>query len=157
MQLFDWSVKLNVWHEQVNNCLVYLHLINHHSSCQIVLTFCTGHGSTTAVLFAKCQNDWATATQIMCKWNFVRFVFTVTFRKIFYLYLSHSSSMLQSKSPASGPVPFWDVCGFHRMSISQDWDVSFCAVGGPVVFIMIYWPVDDTYTPTCVTEVCQGI
>ena len=31
-----------------------------HFSCLIILKFCTEHGSTTAVLCAKYQNDWAT-------------------------------------------------------------------------------------------------
>ena len=42
---------------------------NIHFSCQIILTFCTEHGSVTAMLCAKFQNDLTTEKYIMCKKN----------------------------------------------------------------------------------------
>ena len=44
----------------------------------IVLKFCTEHGSDTAVLCAKFQNDWATETELMDEREFTRFDFKIS-------------------------------------------------------------------------------
>ena len=44
-----------------------LSIHNIHFSCPIILKFCTEHGSITAMLCAKFQNDWATVKYVMGK------------------------------------------------------------------------------------------
>ena len=51
----------------------------------IVITFCTEHGSDTAVLCAKFQNDWTTETDVMNEWDFARFGSKGSFGQIFYI------------------------------------------------------------------------
>ena len=48
-------------------------------SCQIVSTFYTEHGSATAVLCAKIQNDLTTEMDVMDERDFTRFRFTKSF------------------------------------------------------------------------------
>ena len=43
------------------------------SGCAIILKFCTEHGSMTAVLQAKFQNDWAIEKMAMDDKYFVKF------------------------------------------------------------------------------------
>ena len=44
-------------------------------SCSIIVNFSTQHGSGTAMLCAKFQNDWANGKEVMDKWDFMRFDF----------------------------------------------------------------------------------
>ena len=53
-------------------------------SCLNVLKFCKGHGSITAVLCAKFQNDWITHKWVMGEQNFTRFEFKMSFGRISY-------------------------------------------------------------------------
>ena len=46
-------------------------------SCQIVLKLCTEHGSDTAVLCAKYQNDLTTE---LGEWPFIKFKFKIEFQ-----------------------------------------------------------------------------
>ena len=55
-------------------------------SYPIVLKFCTEHGSDTAVLCAKFQNDWTTKTAVMDDRDFARFEFNSNFRRMDILY-----------------------------------------------------------------------
>ena len=50
----------------------------HLNRYQIILKFCTEHGSITAVLYAKFQNDWATQEWIRDKRDFARFEFQMS-------------------------------------------------------------------------------
>ena len=47
-------------------------LLDIHLIWEIVLKFCTEHGSNTTVLYAKVQNDFTTEQKIMGKWDFTR-------------------------------------------------------------------------------------
>ena len=51
----------------------------------IVLNFCTVHGSITAVLCAKFQNDWTIARDIIDERVFARFEFKMSFGRISYM------------------------------------------------------------------------
>ena len=65
-------------HPKFKSCSIsFVH--NIHFSCSIILRFCTEHGSITAVLCVKFQNDWATGKRIMGKWDFTRFEFKTSF------------------------------------------------------------------------------
>ena len=44
----------------------------------IILKFCTEHGSDTAVLCAKFQNDWMNETDVMDEQVFARFEFKIS-------------------------------------------------------------------------------
>ena len=63
--------------------ILYVHnlLINH----SIVLKFCPEHGSDTAMLCAKFQNDWTTETDFMDERDIARFEFKMSFRRISYI------------------------------------------------------------------------
>ena len=50
----------------------------------IILKLCTEHGSMTAVLCAKCQNDWMTKTYVMDEQVFTKFEFKMHFGRISY-------------------------------------------------------------------------
>ena len=50
----------------------------------IVWKFCTGHGSDTAVLCAKFQNDWTTETDVMVERDFARCEFMMGFGRLVY-------------------------------------------------------------------------
>ena len=54
-------------------------------NCWIVLKFCTEHGSITAVLCAKFQNDLATKMGIVDERDFARFKFKMRFGRISYI------------------------------------------------------------------------
>ena len=54
-------------------------------SCPIVLQFCIEHGSATAVLCAKLQNNWATKKDVMDQWDFVRFGFEMNLEGISFI------------------------------------------------------------------------
>ena len=51
-------------------------------SCQIILKFCSEHGSETDVLCAKFQNDLRTGQWVMSKRDFARFVLKMRFGRI---------------------------------------------------------------------------
>ena len=53
--------------------------------CPIVLQFCTEHGSYTAVLCAKFQNDRTTEECVMCKRDFARFGFSMRLGRILHM------------------------------------------------------------------------
>ena len=56
-------------------------------SQQIVLKFCIEHGSITAMLCVKCQNDLTSEIDVMDKRDFVRFEFKMSFGRISYMYI----------------------------------------------------------------------
>ena len=63
----------------------FVHNIRFH--CPIGLKFCTEHGSDTAVLCAKFQNDRSTEAWVMDKRDFARFEFKMNFGRISYIVL----------------------------------------------------------------------
>ena len=59
--------------------------ITQFSIAQSFWNFCTEHGSDTAVLCAKLQNDWATEAAIIDEQIFLRFQFQMSFKRISYI------------------------------------------------------------------------
>ena len=58
-----------------------------HNICgsySIVLKFCTEHGSHTVVLCPQFQDDLIIQTDVMGKWDFVRFAFKRSFGRMSY-------------------------------------------------------------------------
>ena len=51
---------------------------------QIILKFCTEHGSITAMLWAKFQNVFTTEQWVMSEWCFTRYEFKMHFGWVFY-------------------------------------------------------------------------
>ena len=54
--------KINLALQSCQNVFAYINFF----SCPINLKFCTEHGSITAMLCAKSQNDWTTKIKIFC-------------------------------------------------------------------------------------------
>ena len=63
--------------------ILFIH--NIHLDNSIILKFCTEHGSNTAVLCAKFQNDWMIETDGMDERDFTRFEFKMSFGWISYI------------------------------------------------------------------------
>ena len=76
---------------------------NSCSSWPIALTFCTKHGSITAVLSAKFQTDWTIETDAMDEPDFARFEFKMNFGRISY---------------KAGDILGWPYNEYHRNSLT---------------------------------------
>ena len=77
---------------------------------------CTEHGSDTAVLCAKFQNDWTTETDVMDEQNFARFEFKMSFGALPWI-----------TRPLTAPSHFLNRCwvfkrssDIHARAISQE-------------------------------------
>ena len=66
-------------------------------NCQIVLKYCTEHGSITAVLCAKFQNDLTNEMDVLDERDFARFEFEMSFGRI-----SHVATALRSLTRNGG-------------------------------------------------------
>ena len=62
----------------------------------IEFKFCTKHGSDTAMLCAKFQNDWGTEMDVMDEQDFVRFDFEMSFRGLSYILQQSPGRILSS-------------------------------------------------------------
>ena len=60
----------------------------------IVMTFCTEHASDTAMLCTNFQIDWTTEVDVMDEWDFVRFEFQISFRRISYIAQHPQAAMM---------------------------------------------------------------
>ena len=65
-----------------NSNLKTLFAHNYMISCLIILKFCTEHGSVTAMPCAKLQNDYTAEMYDTDKFDFEKFKFTTSFRRI---------------------------------------------------------------------------
>ena len=87
------------------------------SNCPIVLSFCSEHGSITAVLCAKIQNDWITHKQIVGKRDFARFGFDMSFGRRSYI--------AQHRVHSTCPGLFHRLC-HKRLHSHSGWHHSGC-------------------------------
>ena len=75
------SVVKSFWNFAQSMAVWCVHNIDF--SCQIILKFCTEHGSVTAMLCAKYQNDWGIEKPVTH--NFAIFAYKINFRGMIYI------------------------------------------------------------------------
>ena len=113
---------------------------NFRFSCPISLKFRTEHGSDTAVLCAKFQNDWLTEACVIGKPDFVRFGFKMCFGRISHIaqgpdfFEAHicnkeNGSMAEYKR---GQIPLWCPAGDVMMMETLSTLLTFCEGNLPV-------------------------
>ena len=82
-------------------------------SCTVVLKFCTEHGSVTAVLCAKYQNDLTIEMDVLNERSFARFEFDVSFGEItciatkfagYLMFCLHKNSVLKGNMLSYLPI-----------------------------------------------------
>ena len=81
---------------------VYVYLF---SSDQIILKFCTEHGSITAMLCAKIQNNLTTEMDIIDEWVFVKFEFKTVLQPSYFY--NGESLNLKSLYIETRPIVFY--------------------------------------------------
>ena len=86
-------------------------------SCQIILKFCTEHGSGTAVLCANFQNDLTSEIDVLDEWGFMRFEFRMSLDRYPILQLASRSfqwPMVSTRAADSGQWMTMVQYGYYR-------------------------------------------
>ena len=108
----------------------------------ILLKFCTEHGSITAMLFEKLQNDWTTGADVMNGGDFARFEFKMSFGRISYI-AQHSRDVVEDSLSAS-VTSLWFIRGssspFRHGGVVED--MGLC---GPLKYRRCSWSPSSNY------------
>ena len=95
----------------------------------IILKFCTEHGSFTALLCAKFQNDLTTEMDVMDERDFARFEFKMSFGWISYIahiseYHCNGGAVYNIRIKSLAPIKFY-ITNFQANLVINGWSISF--------------------------------
>ena len=135
--------------------------INLFSLYSIILEFCTEHGSDTAVLCAKFQNNWLNAMDVIVEQDCARFEFKMNFGRIFHIaqplciaLTADLSTIIATRicyfpNPVIADIQFW----FHVPFLKFIFDLHMadCIYTSALFFILFKLSFDSCLPGNCKT------